>query len=90
MAKPATQDNVINLTAAPPTADRRETMEERDRRRARSAIIKSAVEFCAARAAIRGGFEADHTENCVVANWDDTAGANYNAAADRALIKLPG
>ena len=46
------------------------------------------MEFCANRGAIRGGSDADHTGNGVVARWEHTAGANYSDAADRALIKL--
>jgi hypothetical protein len=54
MAKPATQDNVINLSAAPPTDDWHAKAKEQDEREAKSAIIKTAVAFCAARGAIRG------------------------------------
>jgi hypothetical protein len=88
MAKPATQDNVINLPTALTTDDWRTKAKERDEREAKSAIIKTAVAFCAARGAIRGGFEADHTGDTVVASWHSTAGTNYEEAADRALIKL--
>jgi hypothetical protein len=92
MAKSATQDNVINLPVTPPTAppspDRAKIIKDRDRREARSAIIKAAVMFCAMRGAIRGGFEADHTGDCVIANWNSTAGFNYEDLADRVLVKL--
>ena len=86
MAKPAS--NVINLPAAPPTDDWRAKRKERDQIEARSPIMRAAVAFCAARGAIRGGIEADHTGNGVMANWSRTAGTNYEEAADRALTKL--
>jgi hypothetical protein len=86
MAKPATQDNVINLPTVPPIADWHEKAKERDKREAKSAIIKAAVG--AARGAIRGGHEADHTGNGLVAQWSTTAGTNYEEVADQALIKL--
>jgi hypothetical protein len=88
MAKPATESNVIKLPIAPPSEDWREKVKERDRREAKSQIIRTAVAFCAARGAIRGGFEADHTTDCVIANWSNTAGVNYEEVADQALVKL--
>ena len=88
MPKLATEGNVINLPAAPPTDERRARVEESDRREARSPIINTAVVFCANRGAIRGGIEADHTGNGVVATWSHAAGINCDEAADRALIKL--
>lgn len=86
MTKLATA-KVVSLVPQP-VDDQRTKAKERDHREAKSAIIKAAVAFCAARGAIRGGIEADHTGNGVVANWSDVAGTNYQDAADRALIKL--